>query len=119
MTCGVSPGPEGADGDADERSGHCPVRRNAGQLAGGRSEGIQCGVQRVGGLNRQGITNAVLGGEGLSLATLEGNGRVILQSLTIESLANALKKVPRGETNRVGPRTLLHERRVRCHTAGR
>ena len=33
----VSPGPEGAVGDADERSGHRPVRRNAGQLAGGRS----------------------------------------------------------------------------------
>jgi len=28
------------------------------------------------------MMNAVFGGEGLSLATLEGNGRVILQSLT-------------------------------------
>ena len=38
MTWGVvSPGPGGAVGDADERSGHRPVRRNAGQLAGGRS----------------------------------------------------------------------------------
>ncbi|MFF4396543.1 AIM24 family protein [Streptomyces sp. NPDC001480] len=60
-------------------------------------EGIQYGVQRVGGLNRQGIMNAVFGGEGLSLATLEGNGRVILQSLTIESLANALKKAQGGD----------------------
>ncbi|MEU6372105.1 AIM24 family protein [Streptomyces sp. NPDC046909] len=60
-------------------------------------EGIQYGVQRVGGLNRQGLMNAVFGGEGLSLATLEGNGRVILQSLTIESLANALKKAQGGD----------------------
>ncbi|PPS77036.1 MULTISPECIES: AIM24 family protein [Streptomyces] len=60
-------------------------------------EGIQYGVQRVGGLNRQGLMNAVFGGEGLSLATLEGNGRVILQSLTIESLANALRKAQGGD----------------------
>jgi uncharacterized protein (AIM24 family) len=39
----------------------------------------------------------VFGGEGLSLATLEGSGRVILQSLTIESLANALKKAQGGD----------------------
>lgn len=37
------------------------------------------------------------GGEGLSLATLEGNGRVILQSMTIEGLANALKKAQGGD----------------------
>src|SRR5882757_1780204 len=60
-------------------------------------EGIQYGVHRIGGLNRQGLMNAVFGGEGLSLATLEGNGRVILQSLTIESLANALKKAQGGD----------------------
>ncbi|MFD8231682.1 AIM24 family protein [Streptomyces sp. NPDC059696] len=60
-------------------------------------EGIRYGVQRVGGLNRQGLMNAVFGGEGLSLATLEGDGRVILQSLTIESLANALRKAQGGD----------------------
>ncbi|MFD7938865.1 AIM24 family protein [Streptomyces sp. NPDC059755] len=60
-------------------------------------EGIRYGVQRVGGLNRQGVMNAVFGGEGLSLATLEGSGRVILQSLTIESLANALRKAQGGD----------------------
>ncbi|WP_031515644.1 AIM24 family protein [Streptomyces sp. NRRL F-5123] len=60
-------------------------------------EGIQYGIQRIGGLNRQGIMNAVFGGEGLSLATLEGNGRVILQSMTIEGLANALKKAQGGD----------------------
>jgi uncharacterized protein (AIM24 family) len=55
-------------------------------------EGVQYGVQRIGGLNRQGLMNAVFGGEGLSLATLEGDGRVILQSMTIEGLSNALRK---------------------------
>ncbi|MFF3204600.1 MULTISPECIES: AIM24 family protein [unclassified Streptomyces] len=60
-------------------------------------EGIRYGVQRVGGLDRQGVMNAVFGGEGLSLATLEGSGRVILQSLTIESLANALRKAQGGD----------------------
>ncbi|MEU4894477.1 AIM24 family protein [Streptomyces sp. NPDC044780] len=60
-------------------------------------EGIRYGVERIGGLNRQGLMNAVFGGEGLSLATLEGNGRVILQSLTIEGLANALKKAQGGD----------------------
>lgn len=60
-------------------------------------EGVRYGIQRVGGLNRQGLMNAVFGGEGLSLATLEGDGRVILQSMTIESLANALKKAQGGD----------------------
>ncbi|WP_079025135.1 AIM24 family protein [Streptomyces leeuwenhoekii] len=60
-------------------------------------EGIRYGVQRVGGLNRQGLMNAVPGGEGLSLATLEGRGRVILQSLNLESLANALRKAQGGD----------------------
>ncbi|MEU5611572.1 AIM24 family protein [Streptomyces sparsogenes] len=60
-------------------------------------EGIRYGVQRIGGLNRQGLMNAVFGGEGLSLATLEGDGRVILQSMTMEGLANALKKAQGGD----------------------
>jgi uncharacterized protein (AIM24 family) len=55
-------------------------------------EGIRYGVERVGSLNRQGVMNALFGGEGLSLATLEGNGRVILQSVTIDGLAKALEK---------------------------
>ena len=53
---------------------------------------IQYGVERIGGLNRAGIMNAVFGGEGLSQATLRGNGRVILQSMTIDALAKALEK---------------------------
>ncbi len=53
---------------------------------------IQYSVERIGGLNRQGIMNAVFGGEGLSQATLRGDGRVILQSMTIDALAKALQK---------------------------
>ncbi|AEW97154.1 MULTISPECIES: hypothetical protein [Streptomycetaceae] len=35
--------------------------------------------------------------EGLSLASLEGDGRVILQSMTLEGLANVLKKAQGGD----------------------
>lgn len=38
----VSQGPGVFVGDADQRSGHRPVRRNAGQLAGGRSASRGC-----------------------------------------------------------------------------
>jgi uncharacterized protein (AIM24 family) len=55
-------------------------------------QNIRYGVERVGGLNRQGVMNAMFGGEGMSLATVEGNGRVILQSVTIDGLAKALAK---------------------------
>ncbi len=34
----------------------------------------------------------MFGGEGMSLATLSGNGSVILQSMTIDGLAKALAK---------------------------
>lgn len=56
---------------------------------------IEYGVKRVGRLNRQGLMNAVLGGEGFTLATLRGNGRVILQSTTLAGLATALAKSAR------------------------
>ncbi|CAL9568766.1 hypothetical protein SUDANB58_04793 [Streptomyces sp. enrichment culture] len=59
-------------------------------------EGIRYGVRRAGGLNRPGLMNAVPGGGGLSLAALEGSGRVILQSLTLEGLANALRGAGNG-----------------------
>jgi uncharacterized protein (AIM24 family) len=55
-------------------------------------QNIRYGVERVGSLNRQGVMNAFFGGEGMSLATVEGNGRVILQSVTIDGLAKALEK---------------------------
>jgi uncharacterized protein (TIGR00266 family) len=55
-------------------------------------DSIRYGVERVGRLDSGGLMNAVLGGEGLNLATLEGNGKVILQSMTIGALAHALEK---------------------------
>jgi uncharacterized protein (AIM24 family) len=55
-------------------------------------QNIRYGVERIGSLNRQGVMNALFGGEGMSLATVEGNGRVILQSVTIDGLAKALEK---------------------------
>jgi uncharacterized protein (AIM24 family) len=53
---------------------------------------ISYGIERVGALNRAGVMNAMFGGEGMTLATLSGNGRVILQSMTIDGLAKALRK---------------------------
>ena len=59
-------------------------------------------VERIGGLNRAGIMNAVFGGEGLSQATLRGDGRVILQSMTIDALAKALQKNMGAGDNKTG-----------------
>jgi uncharacterized protein (AIM24 family) len=53
---------------------------------------IRYGVATVGRLNRQGVMNALFGGEGMTLATLEGDGQVILQSVTLGGLATALAK---------------------------
>jgi uncharacterized protein (TIGR00266 family) len=53
---------------------------------------VKYGVERVGALNAQTAMTAMFGGEGLNLATLEGDGQVILQSMTIEGLAKALRK---------------------------
>ena len=55
-------------------------------------DSIHYGVERVGALNAQTAMTALFGGEGLNLATLEGDGTVILQSMTIEGLAKALAK---------------------------
>jgi uncharacterized protein (AIM24 family) len=63
---------------------------------------ISFGVERVGGLSRQGLMNGIFGGEGFSLATLTGNGRVILQSMTLGGLATALAKAANTGTNRGG-----------------
>jgi len=51
---------------------------------------ITYGIERVGGLNAQTMVTAMFGGEGLNLATLEGDGTVILQSMTYDGMANAL-----------------------------
>jgi uncharacterized protein (AIM24 family) len=53
---------------------------------------VTYGVERIGALNAQTIMSGLLGGNGFSMATLEGDGRVILQSMTMESLAHAVVK---------------------------
>jgi uncharacterized protein (AIM24 family) len=53
---------------------------------------IRYSVAAVGGFNKAGLMSAMFGKEGLTVATLEGDGRVILQSMTIGGLATALAK---------------------------
>jgi uncharacterized protein (AIM24 family) len=53
-------------------------------------DSITYGIERVGALNAQTMVTAMFGGEGLNLATLEGDGTVILQSMTYDGIANAL-----------------------------
>jgi len=43
---------------------------------------------------------ALFGGEGLSLATSEGDGQVIIQSMTYDGIANALSKRIGGDDRR-------------------
>jgi uncharacterized protein (TIGR00266 family) len=53
---------------------------------------VRYGVERIGALNRQTLMSGLFGGNGFSQATLEGDGTVILQSMTMESLAHAIVK---------------------------
>ena len=53
---------------------------------------VRYGVERIGALNAQTIMSGLLGGNGFNMATLEGDGLVLLQSMTMESLAHALVK---------------------------
>lgn len=55
-------------------------------------DSVHYGVERVGGISAQTAMTAAFGGEGLHLATLEGDGKAIIQSLTLGGLANALAK---------------------------
>ncbi|MGZ4190003.1 MAG: AIM24 family protein, partial [Actinomycetota bacterium] len=52
--------------------------------------GITYGVERIGKLDAKGVKNALFGGEGMSLATLEGDGTVILQSVSMVAMARTL-----------------------------
>lgn len=63
-------------------------------------ESISYGIERVGALNAQTAMTALFGGEGLNLATLEGDGQVILQSLTYDGMVNALSKRLGGDDRR-------------------
>src|SRR3954467_3102181 len=53
---------------------------------------VSYAVERVGAHTAPAARAALFGGEGLSLATLSGAGRVILQSMTIYGLAKAVRK---------------------------
>jgi uncharacterized protein (AIM24 family) len=53
---------------------------------------VRYGVERIGGLNRQTVMSGLFGGNGFNMATLEGDGMVILQSMTMQSLAAAIVK---------------------------
>ena len=55
-------------------------------------ETVKYGVERIGAMNAQTVVSGLLGGNGFNLATLEGDGTVILQSMTIDSLAHAIVK---------------------------
>ena len=61
---------------------------------------VRYGVERIGGLSAQTAMTALFGGEGLSLATLEGEGKVILQSMTYDGIANAIAKRLGGDDRR-------------------
>jgi uncharacterized protein (AIM24 family) len=51
---------------------------------------ITYGVERIGKFDAQGAKTALFGGESFSLATLEGDGDVILQSVSMVALARTL-----------------------------
>ena len=53
-------------------------------------DSISYEVKRVGQINSQALMAAVFAGQGLSMATLSGDGTVILQSMTYDGIANAL-----------------------------
>jgi uncharacterized protein (AIM24 family) len=53
---------------------------------------VRYGVERIGALNTQTLMSGIFGGNGFNQATLEGDGTVILQSMTIDSLAHAIAK---------------------------
>ncbi len=55
-------------------------------------ESVTYGVERVGELNAQTVMTGLMGGEGFNLATLEGDGRVIIQSMTYAGMGAALRR---------------------------
>jgi uncharacterized protein (AIM24 family) len=66
---------------------------------------VRYSVEYIGGFNAQTAMTAVFGGEGINLATLEGDGTVILQSVNLHGLAETLEKLigdPNDEKGRAG-----------------
>ena len=68
---------------------------------------VTYGVERVGALNAQTAMTAMFGGEGLNLATLEGDGTVIIQSLTMKGLGQALSQFMGGHSRDSNPNNPL------------
>ncbi len=66
-------------------------------------DSLRYGVELIGGISGQTLMAGMFGGEGVHLATLEGDGEVLLQSTTVESLARVLRHDPRPEEERKGP----------------
>ncbi len=54
---------------------------------------VRYGVEYIGGLNAQTAMTALLGGQGVNLATLEGDGTVLLQSVNLHGLAESMDKL--------------------------
>jgi uncharacterized protein (AIM24 family) len=54
---------------------------------------VRYGVEYIGGLNAQTAMTAILGGQGVNLATLEGDGTVLLQSVNLHGLAESMEKL--------------------------
>ena len=69
-------------------------------------------VERVGGTPGQMAMTGIFGGEGVNLVTLEGDGIVYLQSVTIEALAHSLQDYmePAGEQRKGGIGGMLEGR---------
>jgi uncharacterized protein (AIM24 family) len=59
----------------------------------GFQDTVRYSVEYIGGLNAQTAMTAMFGHEGINLATLEGDGTVILQSVNLQGLAGALEKL--------------------------
>lgn len=59
----------------------------------GFQDTVRYSVEYIGGLSGQTAMTAVFGGEGINLATLEGDGTVILQSMNLHGLAMTLEKL--------------------------
>ena len=71
---------------------------------------VRYGVEYIGGLSAQTAMTAALGGEGLNLATLEGDGTVLLQSTNLHGLAETLDKLiasPADDRGRAGVGSLF------------